>query len=77
MPSSRKQLNVRMDDVTQARVDRLLPIVSAAVGLDLSMSDLFRLAMIELERRYATAPPVTPSRKVNEPPPTPKRRKDP
>jgi hypothetical protein len=53
MPSQRKQFNVRADDETEARVQRLLPLVKAAVGLEIGISDLFRLGMIELEKKYA------------------------
>lgn len=55
MPSDRKQLNVRMDDETEERVARLLPAVSEAIGLKVSQSDLFRLGMIELERKFLRA----------------------
>src|SRR5262249_15903930 len=52
MPSQRKQFNVRADDETEARVQRLLPLVKQALGIDVSISDLFRLGMIELERKH-------------------------
>jgi hypothetical protein len=61
MPSKRKQLNVRADDETEQRVVRLLPLVSKALGVQVSRSDLFRLGMIELERKFggeAAAPPA-------------------
>lgn len=62
MPSYRKQLNVRADEETEKRVERLLSLVSKALGLQVSMSDLFRLGMIELERKFggeaATTPPA-------------------
>jgi hypothetical protein len=61
MPSNRKQLNVRTDEETEKRVERLLPLVSKALGLQVSRSDLFRLGMIELERKFggkAAAPPA-------------------
>ncbi len=54
MPTpKRKQLNVRMDDDTEARLERLVPVASAAVGLSLSQSDVIRLALIALEEKYA------------------------
>jgi hypothetical protein len=52
MPSNRKQLNVRADEETEKRVERLLLLVSKALGLRVSRSDLFRLGMIELERKF-------------------------
>jgi hypothetical protein len=62
MPSNRKQLNVRADEETEKRVERLLPLVSKALGLQVSRSDLFRLGMIELERKFGgeTAAPPAP-----------------
>jgi hypothetical protein len=60
MPSKRKQLNVRADEETERRIKRLLPAVSAALGLAVTMSDLFRLGMIELERKYVPAAPAPP-----------------
>jgi hypothetical protein len=55
VPSQRKQMNIRLDAETEERVARLVPLVSAAVGLNVSMADLVRLGMIELERKYAPA----------------------
>jgi len=52
MPSDRKQINVRLDQETEKRVERLLPAVTAALGIKVSQSDLFRLGMIELERKF-------------------------
>ena len=52
MPPNRKQLNVRADEETEKRIERLLPLVSKALGVQVSKSDLFRLGMIELERKF-------------------------
>ena len=38
MPSKRQQFNVRMNDETAAKVERLLPIVSGKLGVELSQS---------------------------------------
>jgi hypothetical protein len=54
-------LNVRADDETEERIARLLPVVSAALGLKVTMSDLFRLGMIELERKYAPTSAAQPA----------------
>lgn len=56
MPSNRKQLNVRLDGETDERIARLLVSVSAAYGIAVSQSDLVRLGMIELERKFPPAP---------------------
>ncbi len=53
MPSKRKQLNVRLDLETEKLVSELLPVMRKAIGLELSQSDLFRLGMIELRKKYA------------------------
>ena len=58
--STRKQLNIRMDAETEERVARLLLSVAAAYGIPVSQSDLFRLGMIELEKKF---PPPEPAKK--------------
>lgn len=55
MPSDRKQLNIRLDPETEERVSRLLVSVSASIGLKVTQSDLFRLGMIELEKKFPPA----------------------
>lgn len=57
MPRERRQLNVRVDDETERRIARLLPLVTAAVGIQVTVTDLVRLGMIELERKYGGAEP--------------------
>lgn len=49
----RKQINVRVDDESEARLNRLVDTASAALGLNLSQSDVIRLALIALEEKYA------------------------
>lgn len=61
MPSDRKQLNVRVDDETEDLVEQLLPAVTAALGVKVSQSDLFRLGMKELAAKYL--PPATAKRR--------------
>lgn len=48
----RKQINVRVDDEMEDRFNRLVDAASAATGLNLSQSDVFRLAIIALEEKY-------------------------
>ncbi len=55
MPSVRKQFNARLDPETADRIARLIPVISVAIGLPVSQSDLLRLGMIELEKVYGTA----------------------
>lgn len=71
MPSDRKQINVRVDAETEELIPRLLRSVSAGVGLPVNQSDLFRLGLHELAKKYPPAP-------AEPPPPAPakgKRRK--
>jgi hypothetical protein len=74
VPSARKQLNVRTDAETEELMLRLIPVVSAAIGLKVNQSDLFRLGLAALKKQYlqddntpagATAPPV--NQKVTKP----------
>jgi hypothetical protein len=66
MPSVRKQINVRADAETEALMIRLIPVISAAIGLKVNQSDLFRLGLIALRKQYlpnedeklTAAPPI-------------------
>jgi hypothetical protein len=49
----RKQINVRLDEETEERIARLTPIVKEALGINVTMSDLIRLAVRALAREYA------------------------
>ncbi len=51
---SRKQINIRLDMDTEKLLEDLQPIVSKAIGLQVSQSDLFRLGMLELWKKYKT-----------------------
>jgi Arc/MetJ-type ribon-helix-helix transcriptional regulator len=55
MATKNKQLNVRMDEETEARLERLVKTGSAVVGLALSQSDVIRLALQALEEKYTAA----------------------
>ena len=52
MPSDRKQINVRADSETEELMNRLIPVVSAAIGLKVNQSDLFRLGLVALKKQY-------------------------
>lgn len=60
MPSTRKQINVRVDDETEELMRALVPAVSAAIGLSIGQSDLFRLGLLELKKKYLPDTPNTP-----------------
>ena len=53
MATKNKQLNVRIDDETAARLERLVTVGSEATRLSLSQADVIRLALIALEEKYA------------------------
>lgn len=53
MPSERKQLNVRLDDEMSQLFVELLPLAKESTGLNVSQSDLVRLALMALKREYA------------------------
>ncbi len=55
MPSKREQFNVRMSDETAAKVERLHPVVNAALGVELSQAQFFALAVAALEEKYQAA----------------------
>jgi hypothetical protein len=55
MASDRKQINVRVNDDTRALIEQLVPAVSAAIGLEVTFSDLFRLGLLELKGKYLSA----------------------
>jgi hypothetical protein len=58
VPSDRRQLNVRLDDESAARFDRLAAATAAAVGVELSQAQVIALALRALEEKYP--PPVSP-----------------
>lgn len=49
---TRKQLNIRLDDETERLLALLVPQAKAATGLDVSQSDVVRLALQSLAREY-------------------------
>jgi len=49
----RKQLNIRMDEEGEARLERLVPIMSGVLGIPLNTSDVVRLALVALEEKHA------------------------
>lgn len=63
MPSKRRQFNVRPDDATWEIIDRVKPLVEAAIGIEVSYSELLRLGMAELERKHAPGPAEKPRKK--------------
>ena len=64
MPSKLPQLNVRLDPDTEETVKRLIPAITSALGLKVSQSDLFRLGVQELRKKYlADEPEVKPQKK--------------
>lgn len=52
MATERKQINVRVDGATEELIEKLKPAVGAAIGIDVTVTDLVRLGMAELAKRY-------------------------
>jgi hypothetical protein len=63
MPSKRPQLNVRLSDEDLALIETLRGAAGAALGLSLSKSDVLRMALAELARRYAPGATPRPRRR--------------
>jgi hypothetical protein len=57
MPSKRRQFNIRPDDATWSLIDRVKPLIEAAIGIEVSQSELLRLGMLALEEKYAPREP--------------------
>lgn len=56
MPSTRRQIMVRVDEDTEERMEGLLARVKESVGINPSMSDLFRMGIVELEKKFPREP---------------------
>lgn len=56
MPSQLRQFNVRLTDEDEARLERVLPALKEAYpGVVITQSLIFRISLIELERKLAPA----------------------
>jgi hypothetical protein len=75
MGADRQQINVRVDDESTALIERLLPVVSRALGLAVNKSDLFRLGLRELALKYLSTAPAPGSPAPKPAPPTRRRRR--
>jgi hypothetical protein len=58
MPSTRKQLNVRISHESQNRLNALVERMRAALGIEVSQADVVQAALVELEKRYPPAAPA-------------------
>ncbi len=52
MPSKKKQINIRADDDTLRLLAAVIAAASADTGLSLSQSDVVRMAIHELAKKY-------------------------
>ncbi len=52
MPSDRKQINVRVDEEIELLLPALCRAVGEALGLTITNTDLFRMGVNELRRKY-------------------------
>jgi hypothetical protein len=58
MPNgTRKQINIRIDSQTEALLPQLRQAITKAIGLDVGHSDLFRMGLQELTKKYLPARP--------------------
>ncbi len=67
MPSTRRQLNVRLSEESEARLKGLVERMRAALGIAVSQSDVIQAGLAELEKRYppgTSPPPVAPTPRV-------------
>ena len=60
MASKRKQINVRVDAYQEGVIPRLCDAIEAQHGLAVSVSDLFRMGLVRLEREFLPSPPPAP-----------------
>jgi hypothetical protein len=58
MPSERRQLNVRLSEESEARLKGLVERMRAALGINVSQSDVVQAGLVELEKRYPPAPEI-------------------
>jgi Arc/MetJ-type ribon-helix-helix transcriptional regulator len=72
MPSERRQLNVRLSEENEARLDRLVRTMRARLGIAVSKSDAIQAGLVELEKRYPAEAPEPEADK-----PSPKKRRKP
>jgi hypothetical protein len=69
MPSTRRQINVRLSAESEARLKGLVERMRAVLGIQVSQSDVIQAGLVELEKRYppehdqAPAAPVPPPKK--------------
>jgi hypothetical protein len=59
MTTTTKQFSMRPDAETWQRIERLIPLASAQLGIRVSQATLFRLALIALEK--SLCPPGQPT----------------
>jgi hypothetical protein len=56
MPSQRRQINIRLTEESEARLQALMRRMRAVLGFDLSQSDVIQAGLAELEKRYPPGP---------------------
>jgi Arc/MetJ-type ribon-helix-helix transcriptional regulator len=52
MPSARRQINVRLSEESENRLKGLVARMRAALGIEVSQSDVIQAGLVELEKRY-------------------------
>jgi hypothetical protein len=72
--SKRRQVNVRLSPESEVRLAGLVARMRAALGIEVSQSDVLQAGLIELEKRYPPPPEPEP-RKAPPAEPKPRPRK--
>jgi Arc/MetJ-type ribon-helix-helix transcriptional regulator len=67
MPSTRRQINVRLSEESEARLKGLVERMRAALGIQVSQSDVIQAGLVELEKRYP--PDQAAAKAAPQPPP--------
>jgi hypothetical protein len=63
MAKKTKQINIRIDDDTDQILPQIREAISQSLGIDVTYSDVFRLAIAELRKKYLAEEPVKSKKK--------------
>lgn len=62
MMTDKKQMNFRADVQTRESIEQLIPVVSAALGIEVTLSDIMRLGVQSLKKQYLGEPKNKPGK---------------
>lgn len=52
MATERKQINVRVKEEIERQIMRLMPLMSAELGVTITITDIVQLGVLELAKKY-------------------------